>query len=526
MAATFSGLLKKNKIFPAVLTAVLSVSFFILPVSALWIPGDVDGNSRVESSDARLALRASVRLEDYAVGSDAFHSADVNGNGIIEASDARSILRASVSLETLPPAVCEHVWDDGVVTRTATCKDEGETTFTCTVCGEKKTEPIARTEDHVWDEGAVTKAVTCKDEGETTFTCTVCGEKKTEPIARTEDHVWDEGAVTRAATCKDEGETTFTCTVCGRKKTEPIAKTEEHVWDSGTVTKEGTLTEQTEIVFTCRICGVRKTEHRFSVTRFNEAVNVLKDGTHTYSGFTQTVSTAARPEFTGMMESMINAIPKKERERMMAEFTANEVSSTAFVRNSPINNSNFNLTGDPLVSRLTEGDVLSVTAEQVQGVDFLADLPEAYLDTDGAMEVLTPIKNTVIGDVIKVTVVLPAETEPKESAIPRIDSALCATIDESSDEIGKLAGEMDIFGENSMKLDVRNQAAVTVTYYFDAATDAPIAAHYDDAVTIDSEMDLYLNDDGTVSQKSTGSIVLKIDTESDSYYFFDDYFNL
>ena len=486
MAATFSGLLKKNKIFPAVLTAVLSVSFFILPVSALWIPGDVDGNSRVESSDARLALRASVRLEDYAVGSDAFHSADVNGNGIIEASDARSILRASVSLETLPPAVCEHVWDDGVVTRTATCKDEGETTFTCTVCGEKKTEPIARTEDHVWDEGAVT----------------------------------------RAATCKDEGETTFTCTVCGRKKTEPIAKTEEHVWDSGTVTKEGTLTEQTEIVFTCRICGVRKTEHRFSVTRFNEAVNVLKDGTHTYSGFTQTVSTAARPEFTGMMESMINAIPKKERERMMAEFTANEVSSTAFVRNSPINNSNFNLTGDPLVSRLTEGDVLSVTAEQVQGVDFLADLPEAYLDTDGAMEVLTPIKNTVIGDVIKVTVVLPAETEPKESAIPRIDSALCATIDESSDEIGKLAGEMDIFGENSMKLDVRNQAAVTVTYYFDAATDAPIAAHYDDAVTIDSEMDLYLNDDGTVSQKSTGSIVLKIDTESDSYYFFDDYFNL
>lgn len=66
-----------------------------------FLIGDVDQNGKVESADARLALRASVKLESYAGGSNSFLAADVDRNGKIESSDARSILRASVNLEKL-----------------------------------------------------------------------------------------------------------------------------------------------------------------------------------------------------------------------------------------------------------------------------------------------------------------------------------------------------------------------------------------------------------------------------------------
>ena len=63
--------------------------------------GDVDGDGRITSGDARLALRASVRLENYSKGSRAFLAADVDGNGELQSSDARHILRASIKLEDL-----------------------------------------------------------------------------------------------------------------------------------------------------------------------------------------------------------------------------------------------------------------------------------------------------------------------------------------------------------------------------------------------------------------------------------------
>ena len=63
--------------------------------------GDVDGNGKIESADARLALRASVKLENYKEGSDAFKASDVDGNSKVESSDARTILRLSVQLENM-----------------------------------------------------------------------------------------------------------------------------------------------------------------------------------------------------------------------------------------------------------------------------------------------------------------------------------------------------------------------------------------------------------------------------------------
>ena len=114
-----------------------------------------------------------------------------------------------------------HTWNDGEVTKAATCTEEGVMTYTCTACGATKTEPIAKTA-HTWNDGEVTTAATCTEDGVMTYTCTVCGETKTEVIPAA--HTWDEGKVTKEATTEEEGEKTFTCTVCDETKVEKIAK--------------------------------------------------------------------------------------------------------------------------------------------------------------------------------------------------------------------------------------------------------------------------------------------------------------
>ena len=61
--------------------------------------GDVNGDGKITSTDARLALRAAVGLEDL---SEAVRRiADANGDGKLNSSDARLILRVAVGLESL-----------------------------------------------------------------------------------------------------------------------------------------------------------------------------------------------------------------------------------------------------------------------------------------------------------------------------------------------------------------------------------------------------------------------------------------
>ena len=303
-----------------------------------------------------------------------------------------------------------HSWDAGKVTTKATCTEEGEKTFTCSICGDEKTEKvsatghqhteirnkkeatcketgysgdtwckdcgkkilsgqtIAKTGNHSWDAGKVTTKATCTEEGEKTFTCSICGDEKTEKvsatghqhteirnkkeatckeegysgdtwckdcgkkilsgqaIAKTEDHSWNQGEITKEPTCKEEGEKTFTCSICGNTKTEKvsttdhqhmeirnqknptckeagysgdtycadcgvkifsgqtIAKTKNHNWDGGVITTEPTCTERGEKTFTCTICGntntkkVNATGHRYG------AYKVVKEPTNKRKG--------------------------------------------------------------------------------------------------------------------------------------------------------------------------------------------------------------------------------------------------
>ena len=305
---------------------------------------------------------------------------------------------------------CEHHWDQGEITTEATCTEEGEKKFTCSICGDEKTEKvsatghqhteirnkkeatcketgysgdtwckdcgkkilsgqtIAKTENHSWDAGKVTTEATCTEEGEKTFTCSICGDEKTEKvsatghqhteirnkkeatckeegysgdtwckdcgkkilsgqaIAKTEDHSWNQGEITKEPTCKEEGEKTFTCSICGNTKTEKvsttdhqhmeirnqknptckeagysgdtycadcgvkissgktIAKTKNHNWDGGVITTKPTCTERGEKTFTCTICGNTNTKKVNATGHSYGAYKVVKEPTNKRKG--------------------------------------------------------------------------------------------------------------------------------------------------------------------------------------------------------------------------------------------------
>lgn len=78
-----------------------------------------------------------------------------------------------------------HKWDAGVVTKEPTYTSTGTKKYTCTNCGETKTETIAKLvcTSHVWDAGVVTKKPTYTSVGTKKYTCVNCGTTKTSSIA-------------------------------------------------------------------------------------------------------------------------------------------------------------------------------------------------------------------------------------------------------------------------------------------------------------------------------------------------------
>ncbi len=157
-----------------------------------------------------------------------------------------------------------HKWDAGVVTKEPTYASTGTKKYTCTNCGETKTETIAKLvcTSHVWDSGKVVTAPTYKTEGTKKYTCKNCGTTKTETIAKLvcTSHAWNSGVVTKKPTYTSTGEKKYTCTNCGETKTETIAKLvcTSHVWDGGVVTKEPTYTSTGTKEYTCVNCGTIK----------------------------------------------------------------------------------------------------------------------------------------------------------------------------------------------------------------------------------------------------------------------------
>lgn len=136
----------------------------------------------------------------------------------------------------------DHVWNAGVITTAATCKDTGVKTYTCTKCPATKTETLPKSTTHSYGEWDA-------DEVNHTRSCSVCSH------VDSGKHSWStEGYVIKAATCKEEGILGFDCSGCDWTLTEAIKKT-DHTYDHACDPD-------------CNQCGeTREVEHKFNTYR-------------------------------------------------------------------------------------------------------------------------------------------------------------------------------------------------------------------------------------------------------------------
>lgn len=152
------------------------------------------------------------------------------------------------------PSCATHTWDAGTVIQSQGCETDELTQYTCTVCGETKTESTKKATGHSWDEGKVTTEPGCETEGVKTFTCkNDPTHTKTEPVPAA-GHKWGEWKVTTPAACEKKGTQTRTCDLCGETESKTNIPALGH--DFGDWVKVDDNNHQR----TCKRTGCDKTE--------------------------------------------------------------------------------------------------------------------------------------------------------------------------------------------------------------------------------------------------------------------------
>lgn len=135
-----------------------------------------------------------------------------------------------ISRTEIPPlGHDEGTW---VVTKEATCGAEGSKELRCTRCQTVlDTQKISATGKHTVEKWTENKPADCKNDGEKSGVCTVCGQTVTEKIPAL-GHTWivndttdkDGWKVVTEATAEKEGSKERVCSVCGDKETAVIEK--------------------------------------------------------------------------------------------------------------------------------------------------------------------------------------------------------------------------------------------------------------------------------------------------------------
>ncbi len=192
-------------------------------------------------------------------GNSEYYSCSGCGKYFSDADGTQEIEENSWIIPALGHKAGEAVTENNVP---ATCEEGGsyEEVVYCSVCSEEMSRKTITVEalGHDWDEGVVTKEATCTEPGVKTFTCkNDDSHKRTEEIpalghkageAVTENNV--------PATCEEGGsyEEVVYCSVCNAEMSRETKTVEAlgHDWDEGVIIKEATATEDGEILYTCK----------------------------------------------------------------------------------------------------------------------------------------------------------------------------------------------------------------------------------------------------------------------------------
>ena len=152
-----------------------------------------------------------------------------------------------------------HKFDGGVITTSATDTTAGVKTYTCSVCGKKKTETIPATNPcaagHKYGDWVITKVATCTTAGSKTRTCSVCHNTDTAGIAAT-GHSFSEYVVVKNSTCKEAGYRVCSCIKCGTEKREDLPLSDHKMVLVSS--KEATCVADGSTIYECSVCKTRK----------------------------------------------------------------------------------------------------------------------------------------------------------------------------------------------------------------------------------------------------------------------------
>lgn len=96
------------------------------------------------------------------------------------------------------------------------CTQKEYKVYRCSICGKTYADVAQEVEGHHWDDGKVTKKATCTVDGVKTYSCTACLQTRTVAISKT-GHQYHT-VVTKAAALKKNGSIVTKCKLCGSKK--------------------------------------------------------------------------------------------------------------------------------------------------------------------------------------------------------------------------------------------------------------------------------------------------------------------
>lgn len=187
------------------------------------------------------------------------------------------------------PAIGEHQWDEGVVTKEPTATETGIKTFTCKVCQAAKTEDIAKVHTHDYTRlGEIVKESSCETEGERWVYCNYegCNERVLKPMAAIGSHDWDfaNAECLKKATCTEQGTMLMHCKRDASHTMTYSYGGTGHVWDEGTITTQPTYDEYGVRTLHCKNCDATKTE-KVLPTKYTFTVTVVLP-TCTEDGYT------------------------------------------------------------------------------------------------------------------------------------------------------------------------------------------------------------------------------------------------
>lgn len=217
-----------------------------------------------------------------------------------------------------------HDWDEGKITKAATCEEKGVKTYTCRSCKKTRTEDIPALGHKAVTDVAV--AATCETDGKTEGShCSVCGKVlvKQETVKATGHKPVTDAAV--AATCETDGKTEGShCSVCGKVLTEQkTIPAFGHTWDAGKITKEAACETKGVKTYTCETCKKTRTEEIPAlVHKFGEWVTTSRADVLSPAKQTRTCTTCGKKEqrnygsrLRGTMTVNISSIPLKTRQK-------------------------------------------------------------------------------------------------------------------------------------------------------------------------------------------------------------------